>query len=668
MSWLQQLYKTYEHASILDNLPEDQQLAPIGHTSQNAHLHIVIDGEGNFLRAEVLKKTQIILPATEDSQSRGNGINPHPLADKLQYVAQDYSNYGGIKKSFFESYHTQLKQWAESKDSHPSVCAVLKYIEKGTVIADLVQAKLIYLDENQKYIEKWENSEMDPPEIFSVLPKTKGQIDISSALVAWSVEIFNVLNTKTWQDKSLHQSWINFQFSQAGQEGFCFVEGIRKNITLKHPSKIRHSGDKAKLISANDTAGLTYLGRFWDSQQAVMIGADVSQKAHTALSWLINTRHQAQKNGDQVTIAWALSGHDIPNPLSDGLNEVDEIDWDSLEKIEPILQPHKNDAEQDESYDHSQDLGQNAAKVLCHKLRGYSAKLSDTDQLTVLSLDSATPGRMAITYYQQFMPKEYFDALEQWQTDFAWFIRHSKVLPSEGNKKEKIQTTFPFIAPIPYAIAQAAYGKALTDEFKKQLIQRLLPNILEPNRSFPLDIVQRCIALVFNRQGFEPWEWERNLGVTCGLYRGYYARHSDKNQRRSFSVPLDENNHSRDYLYGRLLAVAEELESLALYSAGEKRATSAERYFQQFANRPFTTWLTISTGLRPYQDRLRNSRAGFLKNREDELTNITAKFDIADFKDDSKLSGEFLLGYHNQKMSYKKSKSVNEETTESTTI
>jgi len=101
MSWMAKLYETYEAGMQLDLLDSDK-LMPISHTPQNAHIKITIDGEGNFRRAEILQKTQIILPATERSAGRsGSGAAPHPLADKIQYVAKDYPNFGGKKKTFF---------------------------------------------------------------------------------------------------------------------------------------------------------------------------------------------------------------------------------------------------------------------------------------------------------------------------------------------------------------------------------------------------------------------------------------------------------------------------------------------------------------------------------------------------------------------------------------
>ncbi|HDH00796.1 MAG TPA: type I-C CRISPR-associated protein Cas8c/Csd1, partial [Nitrospirae bacterium] len=72
MSWMAKLYETYEAGMALD-LSDEEPLMPISHTLQNAHINIVIDGDGNFKRASVLEKTQIVLPATEKSAGRSSG-------------------------------------------------------------------------------------------------------------------------------------------------------------------------------------------------------------------------------------------------------------------------------------------------------------------------------------------------------------------------------------------------------------------------------------------------------------------------------------------------------------------------------------------------------------------------------------------------------------------
>ncbi len=129
-------------------------------------------------------------------------------------------------------------------------------------------------------------------------------------------------------------------------------------------------------------------------------------------------------------------------------------------------------------------------------------------------------------------------------------------------------------------------------------------------------------------------------------------------------MSLDKKCRSRDYLYGRLLAVAQHIEFIALKLADEKRRTTAERYMQRFAEHPFQTWPDIVAALEPYKARLQNSRIGFLVNREKEIIEIHDMFDFKDFCSPAKLSGEFLLGYHCQTMSYRNSKATEEDESE----
>lgn len=110
-------------------------------------------------------------------------------------------------------------------------------------------------------------------------------------------------------------------------------------------------------------------------------------------------------------------------------------------------------------------------------------------------------------------------------------------------------------------------------------------------------------------------------------------------------MALDPNRKTRDYLYGRLLAIADRLEEHALYKAGEKRDTNAARYMQQFAERPNRTWRQIYLSLSSYMARLGGAK--YYKDMIDEVMN---KFDpIEEFTSDKPLSGEFLLGYHCQR-------------------
>ena len=646
MSWMQKLYRTYE--SILEQgvIDDTEPLTPVGHTIQNAHIVIVIDGQGNFQTARVMPpKTAILLPATESSENRTSGEAPHPLADKIQYVAKDYADYGGEKKAYFEGYLKQLKAWCESPFTHPKVQAVLKYVTKGQVVANLVEAGIFQLDLDGKVLNKWE-AEGNAPSIFSVLPKTKGEIEFGSALVCWQVEIAGDVHSQTWMDKTIQQSWTDYAASEKTEKGFCLVQGEETVISTMHPAKLRHTGDKAKLISSNDTAGYTFRGRFATAEEAASVSADVSAKAHSALRWLIS--RQGIRNGDQVTVAWAISGKPVPSPVKDISTELDWADMDNWD-ISAVENPDEFSSQtssKQPSPDWSVNIGRAAAQIIKKKLHGYQAELKDHEQISLIMLDSATPGRMALTYYQEFLPTDYFANLDAWIDDFSWYQRYSIEVPN-GKKTDK-RTQWRFLPPSPYSIAETVYGKSLSDTLKKQLYARLLPVIAGGTSVLiPEDLVRQSFQAACNPNGCENWEWQRNIGVACALYKGWRARHHDLLQRRTYPMSLDTQNRSRDYLYGRLLAVAENTESYALYLAGEKRATTAERYIQRFAEHPFATWRNIELALKPYQERLRNNGKDTGAQAIGEIMEL---FATDDFTCDDKLSGEFLLGYHCQKM------------------
>jgi CRISPR-associated protein Csd1 len=625
------LYETYEEAMTLD-LPNKQQLMPISHTLQNAHINVVISGDGNFIRAQVLEKTQVVLPATEKSAGRSSGISPHSLADKIQYVAGDYSDFGGLKKSGYNEYKALLTDWCESAFVHPAAQAVLQYVSKATMVADLIKHNILYA-QNNTLLTKWLSDE-EQPKLFRVLPKDKSLLEQGSALVCWSVEISGDAQRNTWLDKTLQQSWINFDTLNSGQPSLCLVTGKQAVAAVNHPAKIRHSGDKAKLISSNDTSGFTFRGKFLTSQQASNISFDVTQKAHNALRWLVS--RQGFRNGNQAFVSWAISGQDIPDPMKDP--------WAMFSHNADYIEPKK---------DNSVDIGQSYANRLTSVMARYlsEGKLKPHDDIAIIGIDSATPGRMGVIYYRKTIAKEFLATITQWHLDFAWPQRHKKEV-TQTNKKAINNTIWPLCAPAPKKIIKAVYGENVTDSLKKNIIERLMPCIIE-GKPLPIDMVNYAIKRATNRVAYkrdESWLWEQNLGIACALYKGYCKRTNKLNERKDYDMALEEGNRSRDYLYGRLLAVAENIESYALYKVGEKGRTTAERMMQRFADRPCSTWRNLELSLQSYMYRLQNSSGGFIQIRKDLLDEILGLFHDEDFTSEKKLSGEFLLGFHCQRL------------------
>lgn len=711
MSWLQRLYQTYELASQNEEIQaQENSLMPYYHVNQNVQIIVTINDKGDFVNAEVcrddngkVKSSYLVIPATNASANRTSKPVAHPLSDKLQYIGKDFHDYSnGDKDDYYHLYQQELSGWCNSKYAHPKAQAVLNYVQKGTLVKDLINANVLIAesDDTSKLAYPEQASDYPDSVLSSLNKNTKGVFDQGAAFIAWRVTATELGKqaehgkSETWRDESLFASWQQFYATLDSTDGFCYITGKDSPLASKHPNRILRSATNAKLISANDLDGFTFLGRFTDNKKSIEshglqganISAVVTEKAHAALSWLL--ARQGREDAGQAVVAWAISGKETPQPTQ----EIDENEpFDVEEVVESVnLEEEENnpfvmsddddfddglDKTEDESENseidattvnkktssgltHSNNLGQTFAIHLNNTMQGYRQQLDAHDQISIITLDAATPGRMAVTYYHETMPDDYIDALECWYQQFSWYATYKD---SDTNERK-----LTIKAPIPKLIAEVAYGSRLSDALKKQVVSQVLPCIVEGKaRRFPWQLVDLCIKRACNPLALKNWdgEWEQALGVACALYRGYHLRQSD-HEKRSYTVALQTDYNSRDYLYGRLLAVAEDIESLALYIAGEKRSTTAQRYMQQFANRPFTTWRNIELALKPYENRLKSNRAGYLANMQDLLDQIMNGFDVTDFSDDSALSGEFLLGYHSQKMQIRLDKQQAKKTRE----
>ncbi|HLJ27560.1 MAG TPA: type I-C CRISPR-associated protein Cas8c/Csd1 [Candidatus Angelobacter sp.] len=610
MSWIQKLHATYD---LCADAPQfaTEPLMPVSHIEQQAHIEIMLDAGGNFQRAALVPKEATVVPATEKSAGRvGTKPPPHPLCDKIQYCAADYPAFGGGKESFYNEYLQQLQLWAKS-GPNPKVQAVLNYVENGTVVSDLVREGILHCSADQELLTEW-SSDQPTPGIFKMLTPKDGKRDQGDAFVRWRVQIPGDPVSAVWSDPEVRDSWIRFDASQNTGRGLCMVTGEATLLASSHPKRLRHGADGAKLISSNDNSGYTFRGRFQTPEQAYGVGAVVTQKAHNALQWLIKRQGYHDKSSGQVFIAWTVGGQQIPDPFQN--------------TARLFLAAGAEDGVQDESY--SGDVGQHFALRLNTAISGYGTKLGDCADVVIMGLDSATPGRMAITYYRELIGAEFLDRVLRWHLRCAWRQNYSKDLRFVG-------------APAPNDIAAAAYGRRLDDHLRKATVERLLPCIIDA-RPLPRSVVEATVHRASNRMGLEKWEWEKCIGIACALVRG-------SRWEENYRMSLEEDRTTRDYLFGRLLAIAENIESHALYVAKEKRDTNAAKLMQRFADHPCSTWRSIELSLTPYKTRLRTNRPGVLLKREKLLDSVIGMFTGEDFTNDSKLSGEFLLGYHCQR-------------------
>ena len=607
MPWLLNLKETYnankkEIGVFKKNVYGNEfTLIPIGHTTQTSHIEVNVTKDGEFHSAEIIDKnySTTIIPATVDSASRsGTAVYPYPLHDNIKYTAGDYVHFSGKnqKVNHYEKYMSQLKKWVDSPYSHPSIKAIYTYLKKGSLIEDLVKTKILCLDDEGKLIEKWNKKYLElydeRPEIFSVVTDKQ-----ENAFIRFNVHSPNELLDKPWRDRSLFKSYTQFYSTQLIDEDICYVTGEKLPVTDKHANKIRHAGDKAKLISGNDTSGFTFRGRFSKSEEVASISYLASQKAHNALRWLINK--QGRIIDGRVFLIWGNNKVDLSLPWENSLifsSEMDvEIDVSTEEKF---------------------------AKEFSKAIDGYKYSLDSNVKINILVIDSATTGRMGVLYYRNMESKFYFNKVKEWHTKHIW--RHSFL--KENNR------IFYLGAPATSDIAIAAYGSHASDKIKKGLMERILPCIID-GRKIPKDIVRSAFYRASNPISMENWEWENTLSVTCFLI----------NKEEKLGVVLDRNNSDRDYLFGRMLAVADALERSAM-GPNESRTTNAIRYMNSFSKHPARTWAIIQDAIQPYQAKLGKRSIYFTKI----IDEIASKMNIEDFND-KPLSGKYLLGLYSQR-------------------
>lgn len=629
MSWIAQLLKTYDtHAALAGKSDVEGSkaiLPPIGHIMQNAQIELTIDGEGNFIQARALSKEEqpTLIPSTPDSASRTSSPAPHPLHDRLNYVARDYDLYHEKKakkndkeeKHPYSLYVELLGKWVHSPYSDPNVEAVYKYVTQHDVIDDLCRANppVLYRDDDGKILQKWPYKDREKPMIFSVVTG-----DLLKSLVRFRVRISDDGQPDLWKNQHLQQQYIKFLEHEFPQKlDLCYATGKMMMPVDKHAKGIRFPGDGAKLISSNDNQWFTFRGRFENGDECLSIGYETSQQAMNALMWLI--RNQGYVSSGRVFLAW--SSVPIPKVFSD----TESISRGRRGRNQTITRPKT-----------LKDWADNFALAI----KGYHHEFEKDarQQVNVMILDAATPGRLSICYYDEFSGTDFVNRVEKWHVAGRW-IQHKY-------DKETNSSLQYFGVPSPNTLIKACYGENVSDTKTKLELERIFYCIVQ-GQPLPLDVercvVRRVVTRANKAAGDKYYQWRQGIvEPACTIICN---RWNETHSEEVYEVALDEKNYNRDYLFGRILAVADQMER-STFSKDERgsRLTNAMKYMEVFSMRPATTWMTIHNRLLPYMQK--QERFGGKERKL--LARIMDLFQEEDFVSDAPLGSRFLLGFYSQ--------------------
>lgn len=605
MGYMQVLNETYEKSRIFVGKKDKKGfiLLPIAHSTQNAQIEVVLGLNGEWKGARKVEKAEAVtmIPVTEDSGSRSSGITPHPLCDKLCYVAGDYGTYSKRNKAdiFFPAYIKQLEQWVEA-GCHSYVKAIYSYLKKESLIQELVKAEVLVLDDSGNLSDE---------------VKIEG-IAQADAFVRFRIQDEAVTGLgEVWKEQALYDDYIRYYGKKMDKIDLDYITGEYLPCSEKQPSKIRNSADKAKLISANDSSGFTYRGRFISKEEAVSVGYIPSQQAHNALRWLID--RQGYKKYGMCVVTWNPEDEEVPEWMS---GDTFDVAYGGEERLP--------------------DLGENYAREVNLAIRGRFSQFKDPSrEIVTMSLDAATPGRLSVTYFQQMKGSVFLDHLINWHTSCCWYMTY---------KKDGLSRNYP-MAPEPEDIVRAAYGiernglLQVADKLMEDTLQRLIPCIIE-GRKLPKDIAKAAFENALRPLAFGNYNRRKIMDIACALIRKENQDRSKNGKGEYDDMSLDRNCKKQDYLYGRLLAVFHKME----YDTFEKeeqgrRETNADRYRSMMVKNPQKTWGILGEKIQPYRKKLSPQAQVFYQK---EIQSICDLFDIKEKPVSGKLGEKFLIAYH----------------------
>ena len=608
MSMMELLYQTYEYAyrkedrSLMENYLMSQTMA-------SAPIVLWITEKGAFADATYLtdkEKQKISIPCTEKSAGRsGTNPVPHPLFDKLLYLAGNADARGINNQKAHETYMHNLKDWCESSYGNRYVKIIYTYLEKNTLLWDLEGAGILDFTE-EKELKKRLN------EVVRIGIRRDFQTDL-----------------ELWRENEIREDFCRYLGNGQENRSFCYISGKEGTISENHPKSIWNLKANAKLISANEKAnrGLVYSGRFETANQAVQVSYETSQKVHNALKWLI--QKQGKMIGDKLLVAWGMDGGDFNNVIEGTDFFFDEEEEDAVMTV-----------------DTQAEFAYRLEKAIFRQ----EQDLKHNEKVGFLVLEAATPGRLSISYYQEFTSVQYLSlvqALKAWHEEHAWYYDSF-----DSGKKTRVRK---IMCPSLYSIALFAEGVDRSDKMDADqkilgnTMTRLLPCVLE-GKAIPSDIRRKLLIKAHYPLNYKEQNWRKLIKITCSILREQYREVGT----------MDVNKDSKDihYNYGRWLAAAHEIERRALWKSGGERETNALRLFTKFAEHPNKYMMVIQKKIQIYEEKL-GDKANWLRKVKREISANLTQNPLEELMGTRDLDGRMILGFETQMNEFGKKEEEN---------
>lgn len=602
MSFMKKLCDVYDAV-----IGTDGALLPVGFIQKEIRYNIILSPSGEFVTAQIIPDNEMVctVPSSQRAEARaGAECAPFPLAEKLKYLIAG--------SEYFDSYVTQLEAWCAAEHAPDCLRVLLDYLKKKTLYADLAAVSGLKL--------KYYKDEND----------AKGNGADAKSFACFSVEYPDSEN-RLWMRADVRGSWEKQLASMTGERAeLCYVTGLQLPAMENHP-KVQ---DNAKLISAKDVGfPFQFRGRFVDDRSAATVSGLASSKAHSALRWLME-RQGFQKYGMNF-VGWYTGEPALDlGDDEDGERPVPDTFESYINALFRAVQGYEKDWKAESDLD---DLTDEARAAV--------------NEVVILGLQAATDGRMSVTYEQEIPGNVFIDHVDRWRAACRWQMPHQEGLDDDRPPTwREICEAVMGVDAVNTARGDFKADKAAT-KLMRDLQLRLLHCVVGA-QALPRNMVEAAfhravqpLTFTDSKGRWNGWSWSKCIAVACAMIREYEI------DGRGSTAPqpvLDVSCTERDYLYGRLLAVAHKLEQDA---SGDGK-TNAVRMMARFVQQPGVVWPQLYMKLIPYFGALAGKaaegKARSAHSYQYLLGQIEGLFRPEDIDSIGALSHSFLLGFSAQ--------------------
>lgn len=600
MNVYQEIVRLYEKNRDIVGVYTDVNtvLAPVYHLTQNAHLTVVIDGNGDFLRAEKTgNDVCTVVPVTRASVARTSNNDPRALCDYLWYVAGDYMQYADNKShSLFVNYVKQLEQWAESEHSHPKVKAILTYVKKESMVRDILSCDVLAL-------------------------KKDGKLAQSSAksMVRFRVEDGSS-EPDCWKDRSLQEVWIAYRRSKSSNMILSAVTGRMQEEAKIHQTQIRFGADMTKVFTSTE------------EDTMVQIGEEDSFIFCNTLRWL------CQKNrvviGKMTFLMWSCAGGQYPDfsQSSAWVTQGKEI---------------QNDP--------------SAREVFNSCMRNKQQEFDGQDSILFIAMESAmdNKGGLVFTRTGKWAMSEYLHGIWTWYERCGWLHPYYNKEEKRAGYYYGVPGIRQ-MARILYGTPKGTYFELDNGDYNYVALTKALTPCIMEGKPVPQHIIKTAVRRVTNMSCLrKPFLFRQSLAVACSLIKqGMICR---KGKEYNMELDIGNQDRSYLFGRLLAVADMAEKSTFDPVD-DRFRETNALKSMHAYISRPAAEWQKLRVRLEPYLRKIpRLIFSGKKIRRREYYENmiglIMNQFSAGDFND-VPLEPVFLIGYDAQKraMAYRKEK------------